>query len=69
MLTYEFVRRFFKEGVEFDSLYATMIARRLPALPDGVDGKDIWVRVTACGLASSWWGVACACVCILCVDG
>ncbi len=43
-LTYEFVRRFFKDDEQFDSLYATMIARRLPLLPDGVDPKDIWVR-------------------------
>jgi hypothetical protein len=43
-LTYEFVRRFFRDGVEFDSLYASMLARRLPQLPDGVDPNDLWVR-------------------------
>jgi hypothetical protein len=46
-ITYEFVTRFFRDGVEFDSLYATMIARRLPTLPDGVDPEDLWVRVGA----------------------
>lgn len=35
---------FLQEGVEFDSLYAMMIARRLPRLPDGVDPNDVWVQ-------------------------
>ncbi len=54
---YEFVTRFFRDGVEFDSLYATMIARRLPALPDGVDPADLWVRVAGGFVAGRRGGV------------
>lgn len=44
VLTREFLRRMFKDNIGFDSTYATMIARRLPFLPDGLDGSDLWVQ-------------------------